>query len=58
MVMIVSFGFSMNSAILRYGLDIYDGGGASQVFAFSGAVSIVIWAMCVRAKINVKRHSI
>lgn len=43
-------GFSLNSAIINYGLDVYDGGCGLQVFVFSAAVCLTAWIFGIRLK--------
>lgn len=48
-----AFGYAFNSAILLYGLDIFDSGGGIRIFAYSGMAALMIWVVAVRARANV-----
>lgn len=47
---LINLGWSLNYAILRYGLKIFDGGLGVSVFLFSGACTIAIWVVSVRGR--------
>ncbi len=47
----MAIGYSLCSAILVYGLNVYDGGGGLQIFLFSGVCSLMIWIISLRGKI-------
>lgn len=55
---IMTIGYSLNSAIIIYGLKTFDGGGAFRVFLYSGIFSLMIWALCIRGKIDHDRYRI
>lgn len=55
---IMTIGFSLNSAIVIYGLKTFDGGGGCLIFLYSGICSLMIWAFCVRGKIDNNRYRI
>ena len=41
--LIQSVGFSLNSAVITYGLKAFDGGGGMQIFFLSGIYSYAMW---------------
>jgi hypothetical protein len=49
----MTIGYGLASAIIVYGLDVYDGGGGMTVFLYSGICSLIIWFMAVRGKISI-----
>ena len=49
-VPIISFLWTFNHAVFRYGLKIFDGGCGLDVFLFSGVVTLVLWVIAVRTK--------
>jgi hypothetical protein len=49
---IFAIGYTLNSAIINYGIDVFDGGGGLQIFLYSGVVSALIWAFIVRGSIK------
>ena len=55
---IMTIGYSLNSAIITYGLKTYDGGGGYTIFLYSGICSLMIWVMCIRGKIDNNRYRI
>jgi len=55
---IMTIGYSLNSAILTYGLKVFDGGGGLCIFLYSGVCSLMIWALSIRGKIDVSRYRI
>jgi len=52
LVPIINLGWSLNYAILRYGITIFDGGLGLNVFLFSGVLTIVIWVVSIRGRHN------
>ena len=48
--LIESIGFSLNSAIISYGLKAFDGGGGIQLFFLSGVYSYSIWFIGFKLK--------
>jgi hypothetical protein len=50
LVPVINILWSLNYAILRYGLKMFDGGCGMTVFLFAGVVSILIWIISVRQK--------
>jgi hypothetical protein len=48
MSLIQTIGFSLNSAIINYGLAIFDGGAGMQVFLFSSAFTFALWLIAFR----------
>ena len=46
----MSIGFSLNSAIITYGLKAFDGGGGLQIFFLSGLFSYSLWIIGFRFK--------
>lgn len=48
--LIMSVGFSLNSAVFNYGIKIFDGGAGMQVFLFSAVFVLVAWASGMRMK--------
>jgi hypothetical protein len=48
--LILSVGFSLNSAVFTYGIKIYDGGCGMQVFLFSAVFSLIAWVVGMRMK--------
>lgn len=55
---IMAIGYALNSAIIIYGLKAFDGGGGITIFLYSGLCSLIIWAMCIRGKVDVSRYRI
>jgi hypothetical protein len=55
---IMTIGFSLNSAIVIYGLNTFDGGGGYLIFLYSGICSLMIWLFCIRGKIDNSRYKI
>jgi hypothetical protein len=55
---IMTIGYSLNSAIITYGLKTFDGGGGCTIFLYSGVCSLMIWALCIRGKIDNRRYRI
>lgn len=45
-----SIGFSLNSAVITYGLKAFDGGGGMQIFFLSGIYGYCIWIFGIRFK--------
>lgn len=58
MAPIMGIGYSLFEAILVEGLSTFDGGGGMTVFLYSGVCSLMIWALCIRGKINPARYKI
>lgn len=54
----MTIGYSFNSAVIVYGLDCFDGGGGLMVFMYSGVVSLMIWLLSIRGKIDQTRYRI
>lgn len=48
--LIQSIGFSLNSAVIIYGLKAFDGGGGIQIFFLSGLYSYSMWLLGFRPK--------
>jgi len=57
-VPIMTIGFALCSGILLKGLGIFDGGGGLLVFLYSGICSLLIWAISLRGKIDIRRYKI
>ena len=55
---IMAIGYSLNEAIIVYGLDNFDGGGGMTIFLYSGGCSLMIWLICIRGQINPNRYRI
>jgi hypothetical protein len=55
---IMTVGIALTSSIIIYGLKCFDGGGGCTVFLYSGVCSLIIWAMCIRGKIDKHRYRI
>jgi hypothetical protein len=55
---IMTVGFALNSSIVIYGLNTFDGGGGYLIFLYSGVVSLMIWLVCIRGKIDNNRYRI
>ena len=55
---IMTIGFALNSSIVIYGLNTFDGGGGYLIFLYSGIVSLMIWLVCIRGKIDNNRYRI
>jgi len=55
---IMTIGYSLNSAIIVYALKTFDGGGGLTIFLYSGCCSLMIWALCIRGKIDKNRYRI
>ena len=55
---IMTIGFALNSSIVIYGLNTFDGGGGYLIFLYSGMVSLMIWLVCIRGKIDNNRYRI
>lgn len=55
---IMTIGYSLISSIIIYGLKTFDGGGGLCVFLYSGICSLMIWAICIRGKIDNNRYQI
>lgn len=55
---IMTIGFALNSSIVIYGLNTFDGGGGYLVFLYSGVCSLMIWMFCIRGKIDHERYRI
>lgn len=55
---IMTIGYSLNSAIITYGLKTFDGGGGYTIFLYSGVCSLMIWAICINGKIDKNRYKI
>jgi len=55
---IMTIGFALTSSIIVYGLKGFDGGGGCTVFLYSGVCSLIIWAMCIRGKIDKQMYRI
>ena len=53
---LLTIGYTLNSAILIYGLKIFDGGAGLQAFFFSGVASLLIWVISIRGKTTVSLH--
>jgi hypothetical protein len=58
MAPIMGIGYSLNEAIIIYGLKTFDGGGGMMVFLYSGICSFMIWVLCIRGKIHPTRYKI
>jgi hypothetical protein len=54
----MTIGYALGSSILIYGLKVFDGGGGLQIFLYSGAVSLMIWVICLRGKVNISKYKI
>jgi ammonia channel protein AmtB len=54
----MTIGYSLISAILIYGLKVYDGGGGLQIFLYSGICSLVIWVISLRGKTDIQKYRI
>lgn len=48
--LISTVGFSLNSAIINYGLKTFDGGCGMKVFLFSAATGLMAWIIGLRLK--------
>ena len=55
---IMTVGYSLSSAIVTYGLKTFDGGGGYCIFLYSGVCSLMIWAICIRGKVEKNRYKI
>jgi hypothetical protein len=55
---IMTIGYSLCSSIIIYGLKTFDGGGGVSIFLYSGVCSLMIWALCIRGKIDKHRYQI
>jgi len=51
----MTIGYGLCSAIVVYGLNVYDGGGGLTVFLYSGICSVMIWLISIRGKISVSK---
>lgn len=58
MAPIMGIGYSLIEAIIIYGLKTFDGGGGMTVFLYSGVCSLMVWALCIRGKVNPNRYKI
>jgi hypothetical protein len=54
----MTVGYALGSSVLIYGLKVFDGGGGLQIFLYSGAVSSIIWIICLRGKISILKYKI